>query len=564
MNDLPADTLANAVSGAEMMDNLREMARWVKLSGTPEELEAFRFLERRMRDYGYRVELLMHDAYISLPGTASVTVDARSVKAITHSFSQPSSGLSGVPVYVAACTETDIAGRDLRGKILLIEGMATPATAERAHRAGAAGQLHISHHDHLHEMCLSWVWGNPAEQFLGDMPATVACSVSATDGGAIRDALARGEQPVVTLAAEVDTGWRKTPLLVAELDAPAEASGPFIMLSGHFDTWHYGVMDNGSANAGMMEAARVLAMRRGEWKRGLRICFWSGHSHGRYSGSAWYADRYRDELETRCAAHVNVDSLGGVGATDLAHASAMASLRSVAAQAVNAETNVAYVGTRKVRNCDESFGGIGIPSMFGAISEQPDSHERARNKLGWWWHTPQDELDKIDEAYLVRDTRVLLRACWPLLAEPLLPLDHAATAESLLVELAPLVERLGDRFPVAGLVALAESVRDAARAVPVRAAGATGLAQANAALMRASRALVPIDYNDGLVFSHPPALPLPVWSALQPIRALAAAEPGSDRARFREVEAWRARNRIVSALRDATVALGDAARALGK
>jgi hypothetical protein len=241
----------------------------------------------------------------------------------------------------------------------------------------------------------------------------------------------------------------------------------------------------------------------------------------------------------------------------------MASLRSVAAQAVNAETNVAYVGTRKVRNCDESFGGIGIPSMFGAISEQPDSHERARNKLGWWWHTPHDELDKIDEAYLVRDTRVLLRACWPLLAEPLLPLDHAATAETLIVELAPLAERLGNRFPVADLIALAESVRDAARAVPVGAAGTIGLAQANAALMRASRALVPIDYNDGLVFSHPPALPLPVWSAVQPIRALAAAEPGSDRARFREVEAWRARNRVASALRDAAVALGDAARVLG-
>ncbi|WP_439577997.1 M28 family metallopeptidase [Elioraea sp.] len=395
MDELLANTLADTVSGPEMMANLREIARWVKLSGTPEELEAFRFLETRMRDYGYRVELLLHDAYISLPGKASVTVDGRAVPAITHSFSQPSSGLSGVPAYVGSCGEADIVGRDLRGKILLIEGMATPATAERAHRCGAVGQLHISHHDHLHEMCLSWVWGNPAERFLGEIPSTVACSVSATDGGAIRDALARGEQPVVTLTAEVDTGWRKTPLLVAELDAPSDAGGPFIMMSGHYDTWHYGVMDNGSANTGMMEAARVLAMRRGEWKRGLRICFWSGHSHGRYSGSTWYADRYRDELEARCAAHVNVDSLGGVGATELAHASAMASLRAVAAQAVNAETPVAYVGSRKARNSDESFGGIGIPSMFGAISEQPDSHARARNKLGWtrstrstWCATP--------------------------------------------------------------------------------------------------------------------------------------------------------------------------------
>lgn len=554
MNDLVAEGPADAVSGAEMMANLREMARWVKLSGTAEELEAFRFLEARMRDYGYQVELLSHDAYISLPGPGSVTVAGRALKAITHSFSQPSTGLSGVPAYVGAGSEADFAGRDVRGRILLIEGMATPAAAERAHRAGAAGQLHISHHEHLHEMCLSWVWGNPAEKFLGQMPSTVACTVSSADGGAIRDALARGEQPMVTLTAQVDTGWRKTPLLVAELPA-AQADGPFILMSGHYDTWHFGVMDNGSANAGMMEAARVLAARRGAWRRGLRLCFWSGHSHGRYSGSTWYADRNHDELATRCAAHVNVDSLGGIGASELAHAAAMASLRAVAARAVNAETNTPHVGSRKARNSDESFGGIGIPSMFGAISEQPDKHAQARNKLGWWWHTPHDLLNKVDEANLVRDTRVLVHACWSLLTEAVLPLDHAATAETLLAELTPLAAKLGDRFPVAGLVALAERVRDAARAM---AAGGADPVAASAALMRASRALVPVDYNDGQVFSHPPALPLPEWSVLQPIRDLAAAEPGSDVARFREVEAWRARNRLAAALREALAALDPA------
>jgi len=552
MDHIRSDSLADAVSGPQMMANLREMARWVKLSGTEEELEAFRFLERRMRDYGYDVMLLMHDAYISLPGPGGVSVDGHALKAITHSFSQPSKGLSGVPVYVGKGSDADFAGRDLRGRILLIEGMATPWAAERAHRAGAAGQLHISHQEHVHEMCLSWVWGNPAERFLGSMPSTVACSISASDGGAIREALARGEQPVVTLTAEVDTRWRKTPLLVAELPAPEDAEGPFLLMSGHYDTWHYGVMDNGSANAGMMEAARVLASRRGEWKRGLRLCFWSGHSHGRYSGSTWYADRHHAELAQRCVAHVNVDSLGGIGATELSHASAMACLRGVAGSAVSAEINAPYVGSRKARNSDESFGGIGLPSMFGAISEQPDSPTGARNKLGWWWHTPEDLLDKVDEAYLVRDTRVLVRACWSLLSEAVLPLDHAATAETLLAEFAPLATKLGDRFPVAALVAQAEAVRDAARAL---AASRAEPARINAAITRASRALVPVDYNAGEVFAHPPALPLPDWSVLQPIRDFATAEPETDTARFREVEAWRARNRLAAALEEALAAL---------
>src|SRR5690606_37677880 len=118
---------------------------------------------------------------------------------------------------------------------------------------------------------------------------------------------------------------------------------PFVLISGHHDTWYYGVMDNGSANAGMLEVARLCAERRGQWKRGLRICFWSGHSHGRYSGSTWYADTNWDDLERRCVAHVNVDSLGGVGATELTKAAAMTELRHIAAEAVERISGQSYV-----------------------------------------------------------------------------------------------------------------------------------------------------------------------------------------------------------------------------
>ena len=89
----------------------------------------------------------------------------------------------------------------------------------------------------------------------------MVCTVSNADGGTLRERLARGEQPRVTLHAEVDTGWRKTPILVAELDGPADADGPFVLFSGHHDTWYFGVMDNGAANATMLEVARLLAAR---------------------------------------------------------------------------------------------------------------------------------------------------------------------------------------------------------------------------------------------------------------------------------------------------------------
>ncbi|MBU8539624.1 M28 family peptidase [Falsiroseomonas tokyonensis] len=556
MTDALPSTLTDAVSGAEMMANLREIARWVKSSGDAEELEALKFLERRMQDYGFRTNIVLHDAYISLPGKASVTFDGKALGCITQSFSRPGS-VSGVPVYLGHGTEADFAGRDLAGLILLFEGMATPPVALRASRAGAAGQLHISHHEHIHEMCISPVWGSPGASTLAELPSTIVCSVNNADGGAIRDALAAGGQPVVALSAEVDTGWRKTPILVAEIGA---ADAPFVLMSGHHDTWYYGVMDNGSANAGMLEAARLCAQQQAKWQRGLRVCFWSGHSHGRYSGSAWYADTHWEELDRRCVAHVNVDSLGGAGATVLENAAAMTELRALAAEAVQAHSNQGYKGKRKARNSDESFVGIGIPSMFGSISEQPAKHAQARNALGWWWHTPHDLIDKVDEANLVRDTRVLTQVVWKLLAEPVVPLDHAATAEALLQELAPLAEKLGGRFDLGPLVAAATRLRDSAAGLAGR--SAKDAAAANAALMRASRALVPVDYTPGDRFSHAAALPLPAWPVLQPMRDLAATEAGSDAEKFATVDAQRARNRLAHALREAQAAIDAAEAAL--
>jgi hypothetical protein len=168
-----------------------------------------------------------------------------------------------------------------------------------------------------------------------------------------------------------------------------------------------------------------------------------------------------------------------------------------------------------------------------------------RNALGWWWHTPHDLLDKIDEKNLVRDTRVFVHTLWRLLADPVLPLDFSAHARALLDELGTLHTALGERMSIDGLVVGAEKLRDAA------AAGG----YSDAALMRASRALAPVYYTSGDRFAHDPALPLPAWPVLDPLRRLAKATPGSDSARFLVVDATRGRNRLAHALRQATEAL---------
>ena len=560
MPDANRESLSHAVSGPAMMAHLREFARWVKLSGSADELQSLLYIQAQLDKYGFKTTLLSHDAYISLPGPASVTVDGVNVTAITHSHSQPSpkAGIQGRLVDIGEGTEANFANAlsadgDLRGVIVLAEGIASPAVAIRASRAGAIGQLHISPHEHLHEMCISPVWGNPSDITLPDMPSTVACTISFADGMALRQRLARGESPQITLHAEVDTSWRKTPILVADLDPPdAPPDTPFVLFSGHHDTWYFGVMDNGAANATMLETARLMALHRTEWKRALRLCFWSGHSHGRYSGSAWYVDEHWDELDRRCVAHVNVDSTGGIGASVLEDAAAASELTPLAGEAIREQTGHQYHGKRKSRSSDDSFPGIGIPSMFGALSEQPAGPVKMRNSLGWWWHTPHDTIDKLDEANLVRDTRVFVHVLWRLLTDPTLPLDYAVHAAALLAELETLKSTLADRLDIEVLFQSAHRLRAAAEALATAHPD-----KANPALMQASRALVPVDYSAGDRFTHDPALPQPPWPSLQPLRALAAATAPD--APFHAVTARRARNRVAHALRLANQAL-EAAR----
>ena len=261
MSDSVRRSLCDAVDGSILMGHMQELARWVKLSGTPDELQSLRYFQAKLDEYGYRTKLIMHDAYISLPGKARVDVDNQALTSITHSFSRssPANGVSGRLVYVGDGDEADFTGRDLRGAIVLTEGIASPGQAARASRAGAVGQVQISPHEHLHEMCVSPVWGSPSGETQSELPTTVVCTVSNADGAALRERLTRGEQPKVTLHAEVDTGWRQTPILEAEIDGP----------------------DGGRAVHPVLRPSRHLALRRdGQWR---------GQRHDAGGGAAYRA-----------------------------------------------------------------------------------------------------------------------------------------------------------------------------------------------------------------------------------------------------------------------------------
>lgn len=549
-------SLKDGVSGPRLMQTLRELAGFIKLAGTPEELESLEILRSRFVAAGFDVSVILHDAYISLPGNASLRIGSDDYVCITHSMARatPEGGLEASLIDVGAGTSADLAGRDVAGKIVIVNGIATPDVAHRMSKLHAAGIIQVSPHEHLHEMCVSPVWGSPSLETLENLPTCSVVTVSEADGALIRERLtAAADGRVAVMHAKIDTGWRKTPILVAEMAASdAGADDAFVLFSGHHDTWHYGVMDNGSANATIAEVAGLVAAQRHHWKRGLRICIWSGHSQGRYSGSAWYVDQNWADFDKRCVAHVNIDSPGGIGASNLRNTGVMSALRSLAAQAIATETGQELAGKPKVRSADESLQGVGIPSMFGSLSGQVlGADSKMRNALGWWWHTPEDLIDKIDERNLMRDTRVVLECVWRLISKETLAIDMREPVKHLGRELQALQEKLSGAFDISPLN---ERLDHLARQLDGLYASADA-DRINAGVMAISRDLVMLEHSHGDRFVHEPAINQGAWPVLDPLRLLSAQQPESDLFKFAQVGAVRALNRLVWHVEEMSVRL---------
>ncbi|MEK8127749.1 M28 family peptidase [Paenibacillus filicis] len=532
----PLNELLAEVSGERLEAYARRIAAEVRLSGSEEELRAFDYVRRTLEDFGLSTKLLFSDAYISLPKEAELLVNGVPAAAITHSMTPSTDWMDSELVGLDPGLPADAPQlAAVRGRTVLTAGIANPVTVRKLQQAGAAAVVFVNPGEYAHEMIVSSVWGSPAPGQTRDLPGIPVISVNAPTGSRLREQLdATGKPLPVRLRTAVETGWTRIPTLIAELRGEEEPD-KFVLFSGHIDSWHYGAMDNGSANAVMLEVARILAEQRPLLRRSLRLAFWSGHSHGRYAGSAWYSDEHWDDLHEHGVLHLNIDSVGAKGATQLAIGSTMAQTRELSTQAIRIVTGQSFEGTRFGRSGDQSFWGAGLPSAFMGLSFQPEGW------FGWWWHTTEDTLDKLDPANLIRDAKIYLASAYLALSSPVLPLDQLAAVRELRRFIEDYQEQAEARLDLSRLAAQVQLLEELTERfhgqlsrlqLPAPAAeevGHRGLRLAiNEILHRLSQILVPAVYVCGSVFEHDPATPQPPIPSLQEIGQLAAAPVGSD------------------------------------
>lgn len=536
---------ASEVSSERLMASVAKIAQWERVAGTPDELRSFLWLRDQLRSLGADTVLHNHDAFISVPTSASLHVSDQSLPCQTHSM-VPSTGAEGVSAQLAyGGKPSELTIDNCKGRIVIIEGRAEREPVIKAQNLGAAGVIFVSG-DHIYESCLSPVWGSPSHLNRHLLPAIPVVSITVATGGRLRE-IATDAVPQATLRTEVDSGWRKTPLLVAEFKAQPQTD-EFVMFSGHVDSWYFGAMDNGSANATMIEVGRIAGLHRRDLRRNLRLVFFSGHSQGRYAGSSWYSDSFWEDIHANCMISVNIDSVGGMGADDLTRATIMPEAKWLAAEVIREQTGVDFVGRRYSRFADQSFWGAGVSCAFASFSKQPPAG--GSPDLGWWWHTPEDTVDKIDPQNLLRDARIFAAFVMFALTRRVNPLDFRESAAEILGILHDWQKQAGSDFslvePIARTEMLIEALERLYARKPDELAADAAVDSFNRTVRELGRLLVPLNYTCGNAFENDPAVAQPPMPSLSSIGRLAKGD--GDARKEVQVDLIRRRNYVQNSL----------------
>lgn len=562
-------SIQSTISLDEPWALIERFSTLTRLSGSEDEATAASYITDRLGEWGITHQTYHPTCLISLPGPATLRTigdDAREYRVKTTSFSPHTNGeeIEAEIVYVPGqqaggvnelfSQQRAVTDLDLRGKVVMTEGLGIAARGFDLAEAGALAALFINPGQNIHEGITTTCWGTPDLTSTGREAPVPILTINNPDGQELIQQLEHG--PVqVAFSNQVDTGWREIPVIVAEITGQ-RFPDEFVLLHGHLDSWHVGIGDNATGDATLLELARVFQQHQGQLDRSLRIAWWSGHSHGRYAGSTWYADTFALDLLSNCVAHINCDSPGCRWATVYENVAWMSEAADFCQQTIKDVTGLDSSGEGHVlRAGDCSFNNLGISTFFMLSSTMP---EDLRQEKGYYsvggcggniaWHTEDDTLEIADRDNLLRDMKVYATAVLRMLNASVSPLDYRATVAELANALAAYQQAAGIAFDFsAGQTALSglnEALDDyygVLSNLPVD--DDQALQQANAAQRAIARLLVSLGYTEDGRFRQDPATAIPTLPELSPALLLAGAD--RDDARLIQHSLQRGLNRLI-------------------
>ncbi len=574
--------LRSGVSIATIQEHLNHFSTLFRDTGSADEWKAARYIEEKLKGYGLDTEILEFDSLISWPleGKLEVLDENGGVKENVfvrpRSFGKqtPPGGTEaelalvpfrapekGAMIFAHRAQAGDYSGLDVRGKIVVtMDG--GPDGIRRAEENGAIGHIHIWPSDEkvTHEMIGTSVWGTPIPESAKRLPNIPVLGVNNEAGTKLAQACTAGAVRV-RVESNVRTEWFRLPLVTGFI--PGTESEDFLLIGAHIDSWYEGVTDNATGDVALLEMARLLSPARSNLRKGVRFCWWPGHSTGRYSGSTWFADNWFHTLNEHALGYLNIDSPGTKGTTIFDCRYNMGEIEHITGGVIreleNQEPNI----RRPLRAGDQSFVGMGLPSM-GAFrmlaTDHPDCAVVGGCGGAWWWHSPEDTLDKADAQVLAKDVEIYLTMTARMCTPELIPYNFVPSANDFIEHLTAYQESAGDTIDLSPALEAAKLYRAAAERLAASTPSGAALQVRNDGVKRLSRIVNPALYSLVGPYEMDPALQLPVLPGLAPVARLARMDRKSNEYQFLRSELVRQRNRVQDALLNGVRLAEDLAR----
>jgi hypothetical protein len=210
--------------------------------------------------------------------------------------------------------------------------------------------------------------------------------------------------------------------------------------------------------------------------------------------------------------------------------------------------------------------------MFAGQGAYTDAElkETANATLGWWHHSIENRLDKMDWKLMQEHIRMYAAYLWELTTAPVLPFRFVPVAEQVIARLEEFKEP-GRSVGIEGAQMAARAFTEAAAKIDAassaeaeRFKGGRGSEPAalvlNGAMKRLSRVLVPLQSTAIGTYGHDPYGYTPQTTmipCLYDLNELAALDDGEQRWML-ETKLVRARNRVADALQDSAAIIHDA------
>jgi N-acetylated-alpha-linked acidic dipeptidase len=545
----------------------------VRESGSEDEWTAAAYISSRLDALGVRHELHDPELFLSIPKRARLSVQAggetRELKAKTPAFSVSTGdeAIEGELLYVPteqATGVSDLFGADpeipegIEGKIVLTEGNPLPGKVAAFAKAGVRAMVYVGPGENIHEGIITPIWGAPDLDNAGWQPEMTVLAINRPEGEWLVGQCKNGRVEV-SLNTWLEEGWMRCPLVEATIPGNEEPDR-YVLLHGHIDSWHVGIGDNATGDATLLEVARLMHERRGELRRGVKICWWPGHSTGRYAGSTWYADNFALDLDANCVAHINCDSPGCRWATVYENIMWMAEADDVARGAIADSAGQPAERIRPIRAGDISFNNLGISTLYMLSSTMPREllDEKGYYTVGGCggnieWHTEDDTLEIADREILQKDIEIYATAVWRVANAPLLPLDYRRTVDELVSYLKDYEKAAAGRVSFDVVLKSAARTKASLEDLYGRSeeADKEELDVINEALLRAGRRLVSVGFSERGKFRQDSALKVPPIPSVAPAQGLSVLTEGSHQDRVVRTHVVRGLNEVAFHLAEA-------------